>query len=147
MVSRIRVLTVLNWLARGGIEVTLLRCLPLLRDLGIDVDVACLQGAGELDQDYEAKGVRVVRIGKSVNPYTTSRSIARVVQDLQADIVHSRMGYTSGGIALGAKRAGAPCIVSFHSAAPTALYNWRGKLGLHEVRWLWLAIHRCMMER
>jgi len=142
-----RVLTVVNWLGLGGIETGLLRAIPHLKEMGIDIDICCLGPRDVLDQDFENLGCKIWRIPKSANCFKTARAFEAVLEHRKYALVHSRFGYTSGGLALGAARKGVPCAVSIHSCEPLSLYSWRDKPLLSTARKLWLAWHRRLMDK
>ena len=141
-----RILSVVNWLNRGGIETMLHALLPWLDALGVQIDV-CSFGPGTLDAAFVARGCTVRRIRKTANCWSTARQFQRILAAREYAAVHSHFGHASGGFALGAARMGIPVAVSLHSATPTALYQWRGIPGLAQVRRLWLIWHRHLMDR
>ncbi len=141
-----RVLSVVNSLNRGGIEVQLLQALPWLLDNGVEMDI-CHVAAGELDADYRRHGCRLWRISKSANCLKIARHFGQVLRDRHYDCIHCNLDYASGGYALGAARMSIPIAVSFHSAMPLSLYAWRNKPLLAQLRGFWLAWHRRLMEQ
>ncbi len=141
-----RILCVVNWLNRGGIEVTRLRLLPRLIREGIHTDFCCL-GPGVLDADFAALGCAIRRIPKSPNCCRTATDIQRILAERDYALVHSHLGHVSGGFALGAARTGVPVVVSLHSAMPMALYHWRKLPLLAQVRKVWLRWHRYLMDK
>jgi glycosyltransferase involved in cell wall biosynthesis len=141
-----RILSVVNWLNRGGIETMLHGLVPRLQALGVDVDV-CSLGPGTLDAAFVARGCTLWRIPKTANCLRTAELFQRVLVRRRYDLVHSHLGHVSGGFALGAARLGIPVVVSLHSATPTSLYQWRGVPLLSQVRRLWLSWHRRLMDR
>ncbi len=142
-----KVLLAMNWLARGGIETTYLRCLPEFKRAGASIDVCCTGPEQDLDDAFREKGCRVHRLAKSANPWRTAKHLARLLEEHPRDVVHSQLGYTSGGMVLGARRRGLPAIVSFHSSQPTTLYAWRNQPGLRQIRGLFLLLHRRLILR
>lgn len=143
-----KVLQVVNSLERGGLEVMLVRSLAYLQKAGIQVDFCCQSSCGStLEKEVRDAGCTVVKIGKSAVPVRTATALQAVLDKGDYDIVHSHLGYSSGGIALAAHRAGVPCIVSIHSSVPTSLWNWQGKFGLALLRKAWLGWHRSLMNR
>jgi glycosyltransferase involved in cell wall biosynthesis len=141
-----KVLAVVNWLNRGGIEVMLRNSLPWLKKNGIDLDICCMQ-PGVLDSEFVDFGCAIHRIPKTANFYTTSRYCRRILKQKKYDVVHSHLGYISGGIALAADSMDIPAVISFHSATALSLYHWRKIPGLRQLRELWLGWHRSLMER
>jgi len=142
-----KVLTVLNWLNRGGIEVQLYDALPLLRERGIEMDVCCTGPPGSLDAEFIAHGSKVMRLPKKANCYATARLFDEVLAEGRYDAVHSHLAYTSGGFCLSAWRQGLPIAVSFHNAVSTALYGLRATPVLRHARAAWLAWHKRLMNR
>jgi glycosyltransferase involved in cell wall biosynthesis len=141
-----KVLTVVNWLNRGGIEVMLRNSLPWLKKNGINLDICCME-PGVLDSEFVDFGCAIHRITKTANCYATSRYCRRILEKNKYDVVHSHLGYISGGIALAADSMDIPAAISFHSATAMSLYNWRTIPGLRQLRELWLGWHRNLMER
>ena len=142
-----RVLTVVDRLNPGGIEVQLLQAVPSLLRHGLTIDFCCTGIAGSLDPQFEALGCRIYRLPKTPNCYSTARHLKRLLRREQYHVVHSHLGHSSGGIALGAHRNGVPCAVSFHSAMPLSLYGWRGRPVLGRLRSAWLHWHRELIGR
>lgn len=142
-----RILIVVNWLERCGIQVMLYQALPFLRRLGVLPDVCCLAGASDMDEEYRRAGCRIFRIPKRADPFAAARALDAVLSRHSFDIVHSHMAYTSGGIALAARRRGVPNAISFHNATATALYNWDRHLPLRWAKRAWLLLHRRLMNR
>ena len=141
-----RILTVVNWLNRGGIETMLLAAIPRLRQAGIEMDFCCL-GPGTLDAEFAAQGCALWRIPKTGNCRRTAREFQTVVARRRYAAIHSHFGHTSGGFALGAARAGVAIAVSIHSGMALSLYGWRTVPLLRQARSVWLAWHRRLMQR
>jgi glycosyltransferase EpsF len=141
-----RILSIVNWLNRGGIEVQLLQAIPFLKRIGVDMDI-CTFAPGVLDADFATQGCAVKHIRKTPDCYAIARQFQRILAKKRYDVVHSNHGYSSGVFALAADRMGIPAVVSFHSAAPSSLCHWRTIPGLRQVRTLWLQWHRRLMER
>lgn len=125
---------------------TLLRCLPYLRDAGVMVDVVCSGPPSELDHAFERLGSKIHRLRRGANPAITAHDVRRFLRTHRYDVVHSRFGYTSGGIAWGADRAGVPAIVSLHSTVPS-LYRMATQPLLRRLHRIWLAWHRRRIDR
>jgi glycosyltransferase involved in cell wall biosynthesis len=142
-----RVLNIVNRLGLGGIETGLLRAIPHLKKLGIEIDICCQGPKSLLDEDFEDLGCKIWRIPKSANCLRTARALEQVLDRRDYSLVHSCFGYTSGGLALGAARKGLPCAVSIHSSEPLSLYSWRNKPFLSTARKQWLAWHRRLMDK
>ncbi len=141
----IRVLTVLDSLGGGGIETTLLRCLPGLLDAGVIVDVCVHEVGGELEDEYLAYGARVVRIPKTGNIARNAMDLARTASRLKADIIHTRMGYRAAGPVLASRLSGTKAIVSLHSTDP-GLDRWKQSIGGRIVRAAWLKANRAIVD-
>lgn len=142
-----RVLTFLNSLGLGGIEITLLRCMPYLVAHGIQMDICCTGGPAELDSDFEAFGCKIFRIGKYVNVFRTARSIEYILKREDHTLIHSRYGYISGGACLAGKRIGIPVIVSFHDSTFTTLLAWQSRPVIKTMLSLWLKWHVTYVRR
>jgi len=142
-----RVLTFINWLGRGGVETALLRCLPHLRARGVEVDVCCQGARRELDADFERCGCRILRIRKCAVPLETAWRLGRELRAGRWDLLHSRMGATSGGAVLAAARCGLPAVVSVHNGPAATLPAWAARPGLAAVRRAWLGWHRRLIDR
>jgi glycosyltransferase EpsF len=142
-----RVLTVLDRLNPGGIEVQLLQAVPWLQRQGVTVDFCCAVPPGTLDARFEALGCRIHRVPKTPNCYSTARHLQRLLEREPYDVVHSHLGHSSGGFALGAHGAGVPAAVSFHSAMPLSLYRWRTRPVLRQLRSTWLKWHGSLIRR
>lgn len=141
-----QVLSVVNWLNRGGIEVMLRDSLPWLKSNGINMDICCM-APGVLDSAFIDFGCTIHYIPKTANCYATAKYCRQVLEKKKYDVVHSHLGYISGGIALAADKMDIPAVVSFHSATALSLYKWRKIPGLCQIRDLWLAWNKSLMER
>src|SRR5690606_16419585 len=90
-----KVLTIISRLGMGGIEKTLLSCLPYLIKHGVKMSVLCSLG-GELDDDYKALGVELIDFGKNKKPFKDAQFLKKILSERKFDVVHSRYGHTSG---------------------------------------------------
>ncbi|SCA63992.1 hypothetical protein SCG7086_BM_00100 [Chlamydiales bacterium SCGC AG-110-P3] len=143
-----RVLQVVNSLERGGLEVMLVRALPYLQKAGVQIDFCCQSsGSSLMEQEVKEAGCQVFHIGKSAIPNRTAAALREHLSNVHYDAVHSHLGYSSGGIALGAYQAGVSCVVSLHSSMPTSLWRWREKPLLGFLRTAWLRWHRRLIQR
>ncbi len=142
-----RILNIVNRLAPGGIELLLLRAIPYLKSEGIEVDICCLGPPHSLDQYFAQLGCTIWRIPKSANIYRAAKNLNRVLDQTDYTVIHSHLGYTSGGYVLASSRHGIPSVVSIHSCEPTTLFRWRSTPVLGKFRTLWLRWHRRVMER
>lgn len=88
----LRVLRVIPHLGVGGVQRQLALVLPALRELGIEVSIACLEKRGELAADFEAKGfaVHVVRARTRFDPLAMW-SLRQLAHRLGAGVVHGHM--------------------------------------------------------
>lgn len=142
-----RVLTCLNSLGIGGIEVTLLRCLPHFRRLGVQIDVACSGGPNRLDDEYREHGVRIFRYRRTPNLIHAGHQIATIARAGGYDVIHSRFGHTSGAVAIGADLSDTPLLVSFHSIEPNqALLGWERSIPKRWIKQAWIGWHRRAMR-
>lgn len=114
-----RVLTVVHSLGIGGVEVTLLRSLPTLRRLGVEIGVACPGEPGALSDSFVAEGATIHRLPRGANRMLGALPIRELVERFEYHLVHSRLGYNAGSHVIGAQLAGRPCLVSFHNSRPT----------------------------
>jgi len=137
-----RVLTVVHSLGIGGVEVTLLRSLPYLRRLGVEIGVACAGEPGALSDSFVAEGATIHRLPRGANRMLGALPIREIVERFEYHLVHSMLGYNAGSHVIGAQLAGRPCLVSFHSSRPTlqALGISRRSLKAAALR-PWLAIN------
>jgi glycosyltransferase involved in cell wall biosynthesis len=142
-----RILSVVNSLGFGGLEVQLLQATPHILAAGIEMDFCCTGSRNVLDEQFEALGCEIVYIKKSGNCLAMARRIEGVLASREYAAVHSNFGHTAGGDALGATRAGVPSIVSLHSSDPQSLSAWRDRFGLAQVRNAWLRWHRYLLDR
>lgn len=140
-----RILMVLDSFSLGGIELMILRALPYLKEQGIQVDFCCTGTCTNREQQLLKEGVRIHRIPKFLLPIRTAKAFEALLQRECYDLVHCNFGFVSGGFAWGASLAGVPIIVHFHSAEPTSLTQWKGRLFLDWLRMLWLKRHRSLI--
>jgi glycosyltransferase involved in cell wall biosynthesis len=117
----------------GGIEKTLLSCLPLLSQNGIYIDVLCSSG-GTLENDYTAQGTSIIHTGKSHNVIIDTLFLYKILRKCKYDIVHSRQGFGSGFFAVICKLYKIPFLVSVHSDRPQSFNSWENKIFLNILR-------------
>lgn len=137
-----RVLTLLNSLTLGGIEVMLWRAFPKLKERGIHLDFCVSEAGATLEDQFKEAGSKVYQLKKRANPHRGAKELSTLLREQNYDIVHSHYAYTAGAHALAAQRCGLPSIVSFHAATPTALYSWAKKPFLKQLRAGWMGWHR-----
>lgn len=140
------ILTVMSGLEMGGIEKTLLTCLPYLNKHGVNMDILCSKG-GELDKAYEANGARIIDFGKMKGPFVDAIRLWQVLSDKKYDVVHSRLGHTSGLYAWVCKLKGVPCLVSVHNEKAMFRNNWQRKPILSSIRAAYLALHKKLTQK
>lgn len=142
-----KVLICLNSLGLGGIEVMFHQALPLLRERQIQLDFCLNERGKSLEQACIDRGARIWYLPKYANPLRTASELQAFLKEHSYDIVHSQYGYVAGGQLLGARRAGAHAIVSFHSACPTSLFSWQRWPILKQFRQLWLYWHAHLIQQ
>jgi glycosyltransferase involved in cell wall biosynthesis len=90
-----RILNIIESLGRGGAEQVLLNVLPELQARGHDCEVAALWGPYSLQDDLEARGVRVHRLhGDYSERWNLGRGVGRVVRlarRRRCDVLHSHL--------------------------------------------------------
>lgn len=141
-----KVLSVVNTLNRGGIEVQLLQSMPWLVENGVEMDI-CTVGPGMLDDDFRRFGCKLWRIPKSGNCLSTAKYVQGILRQRKYECIHCNLGHASGGYALGAAVAEVPIAVSLHQAKPASLRNWENVPILGQARSVWLRWHRHLMDR
>src|SRR5690606_13733291 len=99
-----------------------------------------------LDAAFLSQGSRILRFRRSANPWFTAASVQRLLQWSRYDLVHSRFGYTSGGIVYAAHAAGVPSLVSIHSTVPS-LFALSQTRGLRHAHRAWIRLHRALIDR
>ena len=96
-----KVLTVVNSLDIGGIEKTLLSCVPFLKSKGIKVIVCVYNKDGTLEKEFVKLGVEILKIKKTKSILLDLFQTYSLLKKHQIDIVHSRFGFSSGGFSGG----------------------------------------------
>lgn len=131
-----RVVRVIPHLGVGGVQRQLALVLPVLRDLGIEVAIACLEKRGELAEDFEAKGfaVHVVRARTRFDPFAMW-NLRQLAYRLDAKVVHGHMYAANMTTNMAFWRAAGIAVVNgYHNEKPasspsqyrriTAFRNW-----------------------
>jgi Glycosyltransferase len=136
-----KILTIISKLEMGGIEKTLLSCIPFLKSLGVEMSILCTLG-GALDQDFKQLGVRLIDFGSHKKPFKDAKFLKKVLQSNDFDIVHSRYGHTSGGFAKVCSDLGLPFLVSIHNEKAMFRNSWIGRPVLGFLREQYLAYHK-----
>lgn len=120
-----RILTLVNSLNMGGVEKTLLNCLPYLGKNGDSFIVCCFQTQGELEKRFLENGVEIVSIKKTGSIMLDCIQLLKVIRKYKIDIIHSRFSYTSGGFVLAAFFMNRSSIVSIHSSKPVGFGKYK----------------------
>lgn len=136
-----RVLTILSTLDMGGIEKTLLSCLPYLRENGVEMSILCSLG-GVLDDEYISHGVKLIDFGNHKRPFKDANFLKILLKNEQFDLVHSRAGHTSGNYARVCADMNVPFIVSIHNERTMFRNGWIGKPVLGAIRKNYLDYHK-----
>lgn len=136
-----KVLTIISKLEMGGIEKTLLSCLPHLSSKGVEIFVLCDVG-GQLDDEYKKCGAKIISFNGQKKPFFDARRLKEVLRNEKFDIVHSRYGHTSGLFAKVCHDLGVPLIVSIHNEKAMFRNNWKNNPILNKVRNLYLSYHK-----
>lgn len=129
----IKVLRVITWLPRGGIEKRLLKLLPMLKEKGVDIEVACIREWGSLAPQLAAAGVKVhlIPFRTRLDPRSLFK-LGRFIKGNKFNIVHSHMYGSNVPATIAAHFAGVPVIISqVHN-----IDTWQGWRQLWQDRWL-----------
>lgn len=116
-----KVLHVIETLGRGGAEQLLVTLLPALHRQGATAEIVVLRPPYDLQPDLEAHGIRVHRLkdhGKWAL-WTGARALARLVQQLDVQIVHAHLYFPAVTTAFMrfAGMSSASTFVTFHNLA------------------------------
>ncbi len=136
-----RVLTIISKLEMGGIEKTLLSCIPYLLEKGIKMDILCSLG-GSLDAEYEKLGVKLIGFGSHKKPFKDAIFLNSILLKNDYGLVHSRYGHTSGLFAKVCYKLNIPILVSIHNEKAMFRNNWKGKPVLGRLREIYLTYHK-----
>src|SRR5690606_34702423 len=136
-------LTIISKVEMGGIEKTLLSCLPYLKARDVYITVLCDDG-GKLQTEYEKHGVKIIDFNGYKKPFLDAWRLRQVLKSEKFDIVHSRYGHTSGVFAKVCRDFGVPMLVSVHNEKAMFRNGWEGKPILGQVRKAYLAYHKKM---
>jgi len=109
----IRVLHVIHWFRRGGIETQLLRIFSEYDRNRFHMD-ACVMGSdpGDLAEEAKSSGAEVLVCRRSANLLDFSRRFENLVKTKNYQVVHCHGEAWSGPILRGAFRAGVPVRIS-----------------------------------
>jgi len=103
----IKVLHVINWFRRGGVETQLLQILRDYDRARFHMDVGCFGAeTGYLAPEAKTLGADVLHCPKSFNLFSFSRRFAGLISERKYDIVHCHSEAWSGPILRAAKYAG-----------------------------------------
>lgn len=136
-----KVLTIISKLEMGGIEKTLLSCIPYLKEKGVEMSVLCTLG-GVLDEDYKKLGVKLIDFGPHKKPVKDAIYLKKVLQANSFDLVHSRYGHTSGLFAKVCSDLGIPFLISIHNEKAMFKNSWINKPVLGFFRSSYLNYHK-----
>ncbi|WP_293887106.1 MULTISPECIES: glycosyltransferase [unclassified Sphingobacterium] len=128
-------------LEMGGIEKTLLSCIPYLNEAGVEMSILCSIG-GELDEQYRNLGVKLIDFGDFKKPFKDAKFLEKILEDNQFDIVHSRFGHTSGLFAKVCKKMKIPFLVSIHNERAMFKNGWKTNPLLKTLRACYLYYHK-----
>lgn len=142
-----RVLTIVSKLDMGGIEKTLLSCLPYLNNAAIRLTVCCYAKGGLLEQQYKETGAEIIYFKRSRIPFNDAVQLYKILKEGKYDVVHSRFGFTSGAFALACKWLSIPFIVSVHSERYFAKPKRENSFILSAATRAWLALHKQLTLR
>ena len=105
----IRVLHVINWFRRGGVETQLLQILRDYDRSRFHIDVCCFgTEPGYLAPEAKNLGAEIFHCPKSPNLFSFSRRFAERITERKYNIVHCHSEAWSGPILRGAKNVGVP---------------------------------------
>lgn len=136
-----RVLTIISKLEMGGIEKTLLSCIPYLKKQGVEMSILCTLG-GVLDCEYRNLGVQLIDFGKHKKPFKDAAFLKTLLHENRFDVVHSRYGHTSGDFAKVCADLRIPFIVSIHNEKAMFRNSWERKPVLKFIRNAYLNYHK-----
>jgi glycosyltransferase EpsF len=136
-----KVLTVISKLEMGGIEKTLLSCMPYFKKEGIEMHILCTIG-GELDSEFIAQGATLIDFGSFKKPFLDAFKLYRVLKKEKYDIIHSRYGHTSGVFAKIGQLLTIPILVSVHNEKAMFMLNYANKPFLSTLRHHYLNFHK-----
>ncbi|MGH9283223.1 MAG: glycosyltransferase, partial [Acidimicrobiales bacterium] len=106
-----RVLSVIDSLAPGGAERSLVAVAPHLMARGVELRVVALKGGGELAPDLEGAGVEVV-VAPASGRWQRSGRIEALVRAWSPDLVHTALFEADVAGRVAARRARVPVVSS-----------------------------------
>ena len=120
-----KVLVIISNFQIGGIEKTLLQCLPFLKINGIQIDICCFDNSGPLLEAYEKYIGKIYKITKTHSIIFDAYQLNSILTKEKYDIVHSRISFCSGGWCLICWLKRIPIIVSLHNVRESLLLKNR----------------------
>ena len=112
----IRVLHLLHYLNRGGIENWLLDLAHVVDRAELSMDVCCRgPTTGELVPEFEAAGARVHHVPMTWNHFDFGRRLGRLLRDERYDVLHVHAGSFAGYPCRVAHRNGVAAVTTYHS--------------------------------
>ncbi|MCA9240043.1 MAG: glycosyltransferase [Planctomycetales bacterium] len=113
----LRVLHVIHWLTRGGIESWLLNLLRHIDRSAIAMDVCCKgPDVGYLAPQVRASGAEVLHCPLGLRPDSFVRRLKRTIQSGGYHVVHVHTHVHSGLPVVAARAAGVPVVTTFHNS-------------------------------
>lgn len=141
MEQTIKVLTIVSRLDMGGVEKTLLSCIPFLSQKNVKMTILCDKG-GVLDDEFIRLGVELIDFEGNNKPFKDAIFLKKVLKKKGFDLVHSRTGHTSGNYARVCREVHVPLIVSIHNERAMFRNSWLKKPFLSFLRSKYLLFHK-----
>lgn len=126
----------------GGIENTMLSCLKHLNPDEIKMTVCCFKKGGVLEKAFENENVEVIYIKKTGLISVDFIQMFFVLLFGNYNILHSRFGFTSGGLVIAGKLLRTPVLVSLHNSNPSSLMELKRKKIIYKLLAIHLKIHK-----
>lgn len=140
-----RVLTIVESLNVGGIETTLLSCIPYFKRAEVDILVMCHIG-GTLDEQFQEQGVKLIN-DTSSSPISQAILLYKIIRKEKIDVVHSRAGHTSGFFAIVCRILSIPIIISVHSQDTDFKLSWKKSKLKNTIRVFYLWLHKILSKQ
>ena len=109
-----RVLQIIDSLAPGGTERSLVAAAPVLVDLGVDLHVATIADRLDLAAPLAGIGIDPIVVGKN-SRFRTMRSLEQLIKSTRVDLVHTQLFESNIAGVFAAKRQGVPRLTSLVS--------------------------------
>jgi len=129
--GRVRILYVIDSLAPGGAERSLVSIAPHLMERGIELRVAAVQDRDDLRDDLEHAGVEVVHLTPAGRPGRV-RQLAALVRSIRPDLVHTTLFEADIAGRLAAAMERVPCVCTL--ANESYGMDYAGQPGVSAVR-------------